>query len=269
VTSIGNFPTANCFVCDELCECDIDSILFCKFCRTLFHATCSSTKADITKNATVPCPKCESLRKKTEEKIAKKREERDNLSAKKKELDQQMAQMRQALNNLKEKLREKNEEKKTLITHNEEVQQKVNKILDTLKLVEETSEWEDGFAAALEATAPKSETLPESEVESNNAEVEAMDAETETATAQLEQLAKAEANSLEMETSDANEIFELQCHENGSEMYDIFVEEVEEVQETVDMDSKMLAFLTAQKLMNNILKELISGQKNITLYYIK
>ncbi len=105
MTSIGNFPTANCFVCDELCECDIDSILFCKFCRTLFHATCSSTKADITKNATVPCPKCETLRKITEEKIAKKREERDNLSAKKKELDQQMAQMRQALNNLKEKLR--------------------------------------------------------------------------------------------------------------------------------------------------------------------
>jgi hypothetical protein len=140
--------------------------------------------------------------------------------------------------------------------------------LDTLKLVEETSEWEDGFAAALEATAPKSETLPESEVESNNAEVEAMDAETETATAQLEQLAKAEANSLEMETSDANEIFELQCHENGSEMYDIFVEEVEEVQETVDMDSENVGFFDSSEAHEQHIKGTDFGpeEHHVVLY---
>jgi hypothetical protein len=49
VTSIGKHLSANCQVCDELCECDIDSILFCKPCNTLFHTLCTTTKHDLTK----------------------------------------------------------------------------------------------------------------------------------------------------------------------------------------------------------------------------
>ncbi|CAG2165070.1 unnamed protein product [Oppiella nova] len=160
VTTIGKQLSANCFVCEELCECDCDSILFCKPCKTLFHAMCTTTKTDITQNNALPkCPKCETQRKKNEEKLAQKREERDNLVVKKKEFEDQLLQMKRALQTLKLKIREKSEEKVNLVASHEIVQQKVDKIIETLKLVEDTSEWEDGFAAGLQATAPNGSTV--------------------------------------------------------------------------------------------------------------
>lgn len=106
MNSIGKSLSANCCVCDELCEYESDSILFCKPCKALFHATCTVTKTDITEKAILPkCPKCEIAKKKMEEKLQQKREERGALMIKKKDFDDQLAQMRRTLNCLKNKLK--------------------------------------------------------------------------------------------------------------------------------------------------------------------
>lgn len=79
----------NCFVCDEVCDSDLDEIMFCGDCHCLFHVslvatfvccykrtavtnlafsipkkqvTCSSTIDRIKKTMGVPCPKCERKR---------------------------------------------------------------------------------------------------------------------------------------------------------------------------------------------------------------
>lgn len=53
-----------CYVCDELCDPELDAIMLCKECRCFFHATCASTVDDINKTNSVPCPICD---KKTSE----------------------------------------------------------------------------------------------------------------------------------------------------------------------------------------------------------
>lgn len=155
---------------------------------------------------------------------------------------------------------EKSEEKVNLVANHEKVQQKVDKIIDTLKLVEDTSEWEDGFNAALEATQTQTNTksseqqsspseqttdqqinIKEEQMDAEESiedpEEEAMNVETSKAAEQLEQLNKQENQSLELGTdSEENQLYELECHENGADMYDIFVEE--EVHESVDMVSE-------------------------------
>ena len=168
-----------------------------------------------------------------------------------------------------------------LVANHEKVQQKVDKIIDTLKLVEDTSEWEDGFAAALEATAPKSQTSPSSgpihhsdetedmEAEStevaNDADEEAMNVETCKAAEQLEQLNKAENQSLELSTEEENQMYELECHENGAEMYDIFVEEV---QENVDMVSDGVGFFDSRETHEQHMKatEFSQEEHQVMLY---
>ena len=106
MNSIGKSLSADCCVCEELCEYEIDSILFCKPCKALFHATCTVTKNEITEKAVLPkCPKCEIARKKQDEMLAKKRDERDKLMAKKKEMDDKLAQMKQSFTALKNKFK--------------------------------------------------------------------------------------------------------------------------------------------------------------------
>ena len=59
----------NCFVCDEVCDSDLDEIMFCEDCHCLFHVTCSSTIDRIKKTMGVPCPKCERKRSLAEESL--------------------------------------------------------------------------------------------------------------------------------------------------------------------------------------------------------
>lgn len=91
-----------------------------------------------------------------------------------------------------------------------------------------------------------------SEEQPNQAELEAMDVETSKATEALEQLNKAENNSLELGNEENEMTYELQCHENGSEMYDIFVEEV---QENVDMVSDNVGFFDTEEPTEQHMKE--------------
>ncbi|XP_054155975.1 PHD finger protein 21A-like isoform X1 [Oppia nitens] len=144
VTSIGKHLSANCHICEELCECDIDSILFCKPCKTLFHAMCTTTVDDLKNRQALPkCPKCDAQRRLVGEQLAKKRRERDCLVKKKQEFDDQLQQMRKALQTLKLKIKEKNDEKLTLVGRHEIVQKRVDKIIETLKIVEDTGEWDE------------------------------------------------------------------------------------------------------------------------------
>ncbi|CAG2111373.1 unnamed protein product, partial [Medioppia subpectinata] len=106
VTKIGKQLSANCFVCEELCECDCDSILFCKTCKTLFHATCTTSRREIVDNHALPkCLKCDGQRRRADELLARKRDDRDNLVVKKKEFEDQLQQMKRALQQLKIKIK--------------------------------------------------------------------------------------------------------------------------------------------------------------------
>lgn len=49
---------SNCFICEELCESDVDAVANCKFCKCVFHATCACAVEKIMKTMTVACPKC-------------------------------------------------------------------------------------------------------------------------------------------------------------------------------------------------------------------
>lgn len=105
VTNISStFQSPNCVVCDELCECDIEAILYCKFCQKLFHGTCAVTLNYVIKNQSIPCPNCT---KKKEEYLSKKQQEAEKLKQKQQSLDSQMMGMQDMLESLSEKLKVK------------------------------------------------------------------------------------------------------------------------------------------------------------------
>ena len=106
------------------------------------------------------------------------------------------------------------------MANHEEIQAKIDKIIDTLQLVEDTSEAEDRFDAHLESTAPEHHS-PHQNDDQTEAE---MDEETSKAAEQLEQMNKQTNESIDMD----EEVYDLECHENGAEMYEMMVEEVHE-----------------------------------------
>ena len=53
----------DCAVCKELCEPDVDMIIFCLSCPCLFHATCATTVQEFASTGFFNCPQCD--RKKT------------------------------------------------------------------------------------------------------------------------------------------------------------------------------------------------------------
>ena len=106
------------------------------------------------------------------------------------------------------------------MANHEEIQAKIDKIIDTLQLVEDTSEAEDRFDAHLESTAPEHHS-PHQNDDQTEAE---MDEETSKAAEQLEQMNKQTNESIDMD----EEVYDLQCHESGAEMYEIVEQEVDE-----------------------------------------
>ena len=55
----GPKVSLDCVLCNDKCDADPDSVMFCVDCRCLFHSTCGSSVEEISISGVVPCPKCD------------------------------------------------------------------------------------------------------------------------------------------------------------------------------------------------------------------
>ena len=123
VASLVGVEEPLCFDCHEQCETDCDSVLFCKFCKSLFHATCLMTLQDIIKKSEFKCIKCEKQKKQLQDELAKKLGRKKQLLDEKKEWDDKVENMKEQLAMLRERI---------------VIQQKMDKFYETVKIIQST-----------------------------------------------------------------------------------------------------------------------------------
>lgn len=62
LTAITERPSAiskECAICSEMCDCDLEPIMFCFHCYIFFHITCQGTAQELANYGFVSCPKCD------------------------------------------------------------------------------------------------------------------------------------------------------------------------------------------------------------------